>query len=142
MSQRGSHDPNALGAPYTPLRSSERALRKLADWSGLGEPSLVLLGPAGSGKTRVLSEMAERASGSFRVASITNPGVNAVDVCRRVLEEFDERVTDEVEADLAAFARRSLEEYDGVMLLLDNAQQLQVTSARTLAKVGAAAREY
>jgi MSHA biogenesis protein MshM len=123
---------------YVPREATERALAELVAAVQRAEEPVVLLGPAGAGKTLLLHLLPERVGAGLRSVYLPNPRLTPEELCTWVARRLGAPPGEEATLLLRAWIAHLREKEQACLLLLDDADALPQATARWL---GAFARE-
>jgi len=125
----------ANAARYVPRAACERVLEAVELALARGAGPVAITGPAGLGKSMLLSVLAERLRGRYHVVRLPYPALSAAELCRWVLEDLGEPAggDDDPAGALLDRAFRASATGREILLLLDDASSLPPRTARDLA---------
>jgi len=126
----------ANAARYVPRSACERVLEAAEVALARGAGPVAITGPAGLGKSMLLSVLAERVAGRHHVVRLPYPALSAAELCRWVLEALGEPADaggDDPAGALLDRAFRASAAGREILLLLDDVSSLPPRTARDLA---------
>jgi MSHA biogenesis protein MshM len=123
---------------YVPREATERALAELVAAVQRAAEPVVLLGPAGAGKTLLLHLLPERVGPGLRSVYLPNPRLTPEELCTWVARRLGAPPGEEATLLLRAWIAHLREKEQACVLLVDDADALPEATARWL---GAFARE-
>jgi type II secretory pathway predicted ATPase ExeA len=146
MSPRSGRDPLARGFPktpepfgftanrgaYIPREATERALSELLDCCRGPERVVALTGPPGLGKSLLLHLLADRLEERFHPVFLTYGALTPEDLCAYALDCLGSPRTDDPVGVLKAYARHLGEEGSVLLLLIDDAGAMPVSTLHWL----------
>ena len=146
MSPRFRRDPLARGFPktsepfgftanratYIPREATELALAKLLDGFRGSNRVAALTGPPGLGKSLLLHLLADRVEEKFHSVFLPYGALTPEDLCAYALDRLGSPRTDDSVGVLKAYARHLKEEGSALLLLIDDAGAMPISTLRWL----------
>jgi type II secretory pathway predicted ATPase ExeA len=128
-------DPFSLTANpnlYVRRSATERALEELEARIERGARTVVLIGPAGIGKTLLLRVLAERLRPRYRVACLPYPALPPAALCRWALQLLGDARAEDPERELTERAQQESAAGRPVVLLLDDVDSMPPSTLQRL----------
>jgi type II secretory pathway predicted ATPase ExeA len=146
MSPRPGRDPLARGFPktsepfgftanraaYIPREATELALAELLDHSQGSKRVVALTGPPGLGKSLLLHLLADRLEERFHPVFLPYGALTPADLCVYALDRLGSPRTDDPVGVLTAYARHLGEEGSALLLLIDDAGAMPLSTLHWL----------